>query len=51
MQLWRVVGISTPGSVQRALNRLEKLKTIYRHEGRYRFVNPFFKSWLIYKNY
>jgi hypothetical protein len=47
----RAVGISAAASVQRALNRLEKLKIIYRHEGQYKFVNPFFKSWLIYKNF
>ncbi len=47
----RAVGISAAASVQRALNRLEKLKIIYRHEGQYKFVNPFFKSWLIYKDF
>jgi len=47
----RGVGIAAAASVQRALNRLEKLKIIYRHAGRYKFVNPFFKSWLIYKNF
>jgi hypothetical protein len=47
----RAVGITAAASVQRALNRLEKLKIIYRHEDQYRFVNPFFKSWLIYKDF
>jgi uncharacterized protein len=47
----RAVGIPAAASVQRALNRLEKLKVVYRHEGRYKFVNPFFKSWLIYKDF
>jgi len=47
----RAVGISAAASVQRALNRLERLKIIYRHEGQYKFVNPFFKSWLIYKDF
>ena len=47
----RETGIATPASVQRALSRLEKLKIIYRHEGRCKFVNPFLKSWLIHKDY
>jgi hypothetical protein len=24
---------------------------VYRHEGEYKFVNPFFKTWLLWKNY
>jgi hypothetical protein len=47
----QAVGISAAASVQRALNRLEKLKVLYRHQGRYKFVNPFFKSWLVYKDF
>jgi hypothetical protein len=47
----REVGIGSPASVQKALNRLLKSKTIYRHEGEYKFVNPFLKSWLLWKNY
>ena len=45
------VGISGPASIKKALNRLVQLKVIYRHEGEYKFVNPFFKSWLLWKNY
>lgn len=45
------VGITGPASVKKALNRLVKLKTVYRHEGEYKFVNPFFKTWLLWKNY
>ncbi len=44
-------GISQPASVKKALNRLIKLKTIYRYKKEYKFINPFFKSWLIYKNF
>ena len=44
-------GITLAASVKKALNRLAKLKIIYRHEGEYRFVNPFFKRWLLWKNY
>lgn len=44
-------GIALPASVKKALTRLEQLKIIFHYQGEYRFVNPFFKSWLIYKNY
>jgi hypothetical protein len=47
----RETGIGSPASVQKALNRLLKSKVIYRHEGEYKFVNPFLKSWLVWKNY
>ncbi len=43
-------GINQPASVKKALNRLIKLKVIYRHRKEYKFINPFFSSWLIYKN-
>jgi hypothetical protein len=47
----RETGIGSPASVQKALKRLLKSKVIYRHEGEYRFVNPFLKSWLVWKSY
>ena len=45
------VGITGPTSIKKALNRLVQLKVVYRHEGEYKFVNPFFKTWLLWKNY
>jgi uncharacterized protein len=45
------VGIVGPASVKKAINRLVRLKIVYRHQGEYKFVNPFFKSWLRWKNY
>ena len=45
------VGITGPASIKKALNRLIRLKVVYRHEGEYKFVNPFFKTWLLWKNY
>ena len=44
-------GIALPASVKKALNRLVRMKIVYQHERRYKFVNPFFKTWLIWKNY
>jgi hypothetical protein len=45
------VGIAGSASIKKALNRLVQLKVVYRHEGEYKFVNPFFKAWLLWKNY
>jgi hypothetical protein len=44
------VGIPIPASVKKALHRLVQLQLIYRHAGEFKFVNPFFKAWLIWKN-
>ena len=45
------IGIGSPASVQKALNRLIKSRIIYHYHGQYKFVNPFLKSWLIWKDY
>ena len=42
-------GIGQPSSVRRAISLLEKKRIIYRYQKQYRFINPFFKSWLIQK--
>lgn len=47
----KATGISQPASVKKALNRLIKYKIIYRFKKEYKFINPFFKSWLLYKNF
>jgi uncharacterized protein len=44
-------GISQPSSAQAALKRLMDLKIIFHYENDYRFVNPFFRAWLLYKNF
>jgi len=47
----KVTGIKLPASIKKALNRLIDLKIIYRYQKEYKFIDPFFKSWLIYKNF
>ncbi|HLP47651.1 MAG TPA: hypothetical protein VK469_17025, partial [Candidatus Kapabacteria bacterium] len=47
----KVSGITQPSSVKKALQRLEQLKIIYVYKKEYKFINPFFRSWLIYKNF
>ncbi|MCL5261468.1 MAG: hypothetical protein M1561_07375 [Gammaproteobacteria bacterium] len=47
----REIGISLSSSVKKALMRLERLRVIYRYGSEYKFVNPFFKAWLLWKNW
>lgn len=44
------VGITNVSSIKKAFVRLEEIKIIYLKEKEYKFVNPFFKSWLLSKN-
>jgi hypothetical protein len=44
------VGIELPATIKKTLIRLMQLKIIFRYRGEYKFVNPFFKSWLLFKN-
>ncbi|HMO52053.1 MAG TPA: hypothetical protein PKE26_12920 [Kiritimatiellia bacterium] len=44
------IGISSPASVKKALHRLTQLKIVYRRGNEFRFVNPFFRAWLLWKN-
>lgn len=45
------VNIHLPSSVKKALSRMEQLKIIFQYQGKYKFVNPFFKAWLTYKDF
>ncbi|MBF0105875.1 MAG: ATP-binding protein [Deltaproteobacteria bacterium] len=47
----RLTGISGPASVKKSLLRLEQIKIIYRTPKGYKFANPYFKHWLLYKRY
>jgi hypothetical protein len=42
-------GIYQASSVKRALNRLIELRIIFHYEKEYRFVNPFFRAWILHK--
>jgi uncharacterized protein len=44
-------GIRQPGSIRKAITRLTDLKIIYLFNREYKFVNPFFRSWLLAKGY
>ena len=45
----REAGIQHASSAKRAITRLVQLEIVYPKENDYRFVNPFFKHWLIRK--
>jgi hypothetical protein len=42
-------GFYQASSVKRALNRLIELRVIFNSNNEYRFVNPFFRAWLLHK--
>ena len=42
-------GIIQASSVRRALGRLVDLRIIFYYENEYRFINPFFRAWLLNK--
>jgi len=47
----RQTGVRLPGSVKKAMVRLEDQRLIFRENGEYKFVNPFFRSWLLKKGF
>lgn len=42
-------GITQASSIRRALGRLVDLRIIFYFENEYRFINPFFRAWLLHK--
>jgi hypothetical protein len=42
-------GFTNPSTVRRAVNRLLQLNILFESSGEYRFVNPFFRAWIIYQ--
>jgi hypothetical protein len=44
-------GIRQPSSVSRAIARLVKMKILFVQEKEYRFVNPFFRAWLVSRGF
>lgn len=43
-------GIAQASSVRKGLQRLLALRILFHGEGEYRFVNPFFRAWLLHKS-
>jgi hypothetical protein len=44
-------GIRQPGSIKKALERLIALNIIFVVRKEYKFVNPFFRTWLLGKGF
>jgi len=42
-------GFTNPSTVRRAVNRLLQLNILFESSGEYRFVNPFFRAWILYR--
>ena len=42
-------GFNNPSTIGRAINRLLNLNILYQVSGEYRFINPFFRAWLLDK--
>ena len=45
----KFAGFNNPSTVRRAINRLLNLNILYQVSGEYRFINPFFRAWLLSK--
>lgn len=45
-EFFKAVSVFSPGSIKRALDKLESTGLIYEFEGEYKFVNPFFAEWV-----
>lgn len=50
-QFLKQSGIPQASSAQAALKRLLDLKIVFYYEKEYRFVNPFFRAWLLHKKF
>lgn len=40
-------GFSNASSVRRAIGRLMKINIVFQRHGEYKFINPFFRAWLL----
>ena len=43
----RAAGFNNSSSLKRCVNRLVNLNILFDYKGEYRFINPFFRAWLI----
>lgn len=49
VRFMKSAGFNNPSSVRRAITRLIKVNNLFESGGEYRFTNPFFRAWLLYK--
>ncbi|MBN1625238.1 MAG: ATP-binding protein [Deltaproteobacteria bacterium] len=46
-EFMKAAGFTNASSLKRCINRLTDLNLLFDYKGEYRFVNPFFRAWLI----
>ena len=46
----KAAGFNNPSSLKRCVKRLMDLNILYAYKDEFRFVNPFFRAWLLLKN-
>lgn len=51
MRFLKNIGVISSASVLKALGRLIKLRILFKSGDEYTFTNPFFRAWLLYKNF
>ena len=49
-EFMKLTGISQPSSVKKALTRLVELNVVFKINDVYKFVNPYFRAWLLARN-
>jgi archaellum biogenesis ATPase FlaH len=49
-EFMKLTGIKQPSSIKKALTRLVELNVIFKRNDGYKFVNPYFRAWLISRN-
>jgi len=47
IEFMKAAGFNNSSSLRRCINRLIDLNILFDYKGKYRFVNPFFRAWLI----
>jgi len=47
IEFMKAAGFNNASSLKRCINRLIDLNILFDYKGEYRFVNPFFRAWLI----
>ena len=48
-QFMRSAGFTNTASIRRAITRIVQLGILFESGGEYRFTNPFFRAWLLYR--
>ena len=50
IEFLKAAGFNNPSSLKRCVQRLTDLNILFGYKGEFRFVNPFFRAWILLKN-